>query len=340
MKHHDIRAGFRTLTMAALFAAVPALAGAQTTTWNIGWVNTGLSNYVDVIKSVPDRIAKATDGAVKIELFDTLVAGPEQPGAVRDGRLDGSFALNVWMSAEQPYLNVSLLPNLITSAQEFKDLLDPLLRDRFAVIWKEKYNSAALSYGVFESQVVISLKPVHKIEDFAGKRVRVSNTGQANLINSLGGAPTPIPFGEVVTALQRGVIDIVMTSVGPATGLGFDDVAKEMAVWNFTPVQPWTLIVNQQSWDALSPDLQQKVQAELRQIEDEDFARWQTFTDELFDRLTARGVNLYRVPAEEAAKAFTPEKTAPAFEQWHDLNAGAGTDGKALVEEIRAALGR
>ena len=79
-------------------ASLPVVA--QQITWTAGFVNAIGSSYVETIKTVPARIEAATKGRLKIELYDTLVAGPEQPAAVRDGRLDSSFAVSPWLSAE------------------------------------------------------------------------------------------------------------------------------------------------------------------------------------------------------------------------------------------------
>jgi len=321
--------------MAAGFAG---LAAAQEITWTIGHVNVPGTSYIEVIKTVPDRIATATDGRLKIELYDTLVPGPEQPAAVRDGRLDGSFAIGVWLSAEAPLLNVSLLPDLINSASDFQKILDPVLWPVFSERWAAQYNAKLLAVGVFEQQVIISKEPIHTAEDFSGKKVRVSNTAQASMMNALGAVPTAVPFGEIVPALQRGVVDVVMTSVGPANGMGFYTVVSNFAYWGITPVQPWSLIVNQESWAALPDDLKEIVAKEFRAIQDDEFAKWDAFNKSKVDELVSHGMTPFQAPPEEVAKVHAPGNIQQAYDDWYKLNEAAGTDGRAFVEQIRAAL--
>src|SRR5579872_756530 len=146
---------FRTFALGLLLAALAAVsASAQQTTWTVGYVNAVGSIYVDTLKTIPARIEAATKGRLKIELYDTLVAGPEQPAAVRDGRLDGSFAVTPWLSAEAPYMNFGHLPGLLTDVAVYHKMLDPLLREEMAKIWAVKYNAMQLATGVFEEQCV------------------------------------------------------------------------------------------------------------------------------------------------------------------------------------------
>ena len=253
------------------FVSLPATA--QQITWTAGFVNAIGSSYVETIKTVPARIDAATKGRLKLELYDTLVAGPEQPAAVRDGRLDSSFAVSPWLSAEAPYMNFGHLPGLLTDVGLYQKMLDPLLREETAKLWKSKYKAVQLMTGVFEEQCLVSRVPINSIADFSGKKVRVHNTEAAALMSKLGAAATPVPFGEIVPALQRGIVDIVMTSVGTANGFGFHTVAKHISLWKIGTVVPWSFVVNENAWAKLPDDLKPIVQAELRKIEDEHFAR-------------------------------------------------------------------
>ncbi|MGA3397863.1 MAG: TRAP transporter substrate-binding protein DctP [Acetobacteraceae bacterium] len=328
---------YRRLFLAALIAGCMSLpAMAQQITWTAGFVNAVGSSYVDTLKTVPDRILAATKGRLKIVLYDTLVAGPDQPAAVRDGQLDGSFAVTPWLSAEAPYMNFGSLPGLITDVGVYHKMLDPLLRGEMAGIWSAKYNAVQLMTGVFEEQCVISRVPIHTVEDFAGKKVRVHNTEAGELMKNLGAAPTPVPFGEIVPALQRGIVDIVMTSVGTANGFGFYTVAKHVSIWKIGTIVPWSFVVNKDAWAKLPDDLKPVVQAELRKIEDEHFAEHDAFNRRNLDTFVKNGMTVYDAPPDQLAKVFDKKNVDAVFDNWYKLNDRAGTDGRGLVEKIRA----
>ncbi len=313
---------------------------AAQTTWTVGWTNAVGSSYAETVKTVPARIEAATKGRLKIELYDTLVAGAEQPAAVRDGRLDGSFAVSPWLSAEAPLANFGALPGLLTDIVVYQKMLDPLLREEVAKVWSAKYNARQLATGVFEEQCVISKTPIHTVADFNGKKIRVHNTEAAALMNKIGAVPTPIPFGEITTALQRGIVDAVMTSVGTANGFGFPSVAKQLSIWKIGTVVTWSFVVNQSSWDKLPADLKPIVEAEFRRIETEHFARSAEFSKESIDRLVKAGMTLYVAPPEELAKLFSQANVTTVFDNWYALNEKAGTDGRALVKKINEMKAR
>jgi TRAP-type transport system periplasmic protein len=323
----------KSFLVCAAASLIAASASAQIK-WTIGWTNAVGSSYAETIKTVPARIDAATHGRLKIELYDTLVAGAEQPAAVRDGRLDGSFAVNPWLSAEAPLINFGALPGLLTDVDVYQKMLDPLLRAEVARVWSTKYGARQLATGVFEEQCVISKVPLHTVADFAGKKIRVHNTEAAALMSKIGAVPTPVPFGEITTSLQRGIVDAVMTSVGTANGFGFPSVAKQLSIWKIGTVVTWSFVVNEGVWAKLPADLKPIVEAEFRRIENDHFARHAAFSKDSIDRLVKSGMTLYVAPPAELAKMFAPENVNTVFDNWYSLNDKAGTDGRALVRKI------
>jgi TRAP-type C4-dicarboxylate transport system substrate-binding protein len=320
----------------ALLASTALPARAQSITWTAGYVNAIGSLYLETLKTVPARIEAATKGRLKIQLYDTLVAGPEQPAAVRDGRLDSSFAVNPWLSAEAPYINPGHLPGLLTEVPVYQKMLDPLLREETAKVWKARYNARQLVSGVFEEQCLVSRAPLHTVADFAGKKIRITNTSAAALMSKVGAAPTAVPFGEILPALQRGIVDIVMTSIGTANGVGFHTVVKNVAIWKIGTVELWSFVVNEDAWAKLPADLKPVVQAELRKIEDEHYARYAAFNRDTLDSLAKSGMTVYVAPQSERDKLFAKENVEAIYDAWYALNDKAGTDGRGLVKKIEA----
>lgn len=325
------------LGAAALLGAGMRPGSAQSATrLNVGFVAATGSSYVETLQPIPRRIAQATGNRLTFELYDTLVAGPEQPAAVRDGRLDGSFAVSPWLSAEAPYINFGHLPGLLTDVSQYHRMLDPLLREEMARVWRDRYRSVQLMTGVFEDQCVISRDPIHRVEDFRGKKVRVHNTEAAALMQRIGAAPTPVPFGEIVPALQRGIVDIVMTSVGTAGGFGFHNVAKYVSIWRIGTIVPWSLIVNANAWNRLPEDVRASAQAELRKAEDEHFANHAPFSQAAIARLAASGMEVWEAPPAELDRLFAPANVEPVYASWYERCQRTGYDGRALVQRIEA----
>ena len=170
------------------------------------------STYSRAVLQIPDRIDKATGGRAKITINNSLVKGTQLAPSVRDGRAQMSAVLHPYLSSGDPRMGLPHLPGLIESIEEYKFVWDAFYGKLLADIWLEKWNSVVLAEGAFCTQNLWSKTPIRTIEDFKGKKIRVNNTESAHLLNALGAKPTPIAWGEIPSALQRGLIDGIMSA--------------------------------------------------------------------------------------------------------------------------------
>lgn len=109
---------------------------------------------------------------------------------------------------------------------------------------------ALLSYGT--GVVGNRVKPIHRLEDFKGLKIRAAGTSEAVYFNAVGAVPTEMSAAEVYMALQRGTID--GASSGPerfykskwyevATYITQDYSLPDVSLW---------LAINSKFWDKLS----------------------------------------------------------------------------------------
>jgi len=327
------------LVLVAAMAASSA-AIAQEHVWKMGHIPATDSSYLKIVGSIPDRIAKATGGKVKVEPHPTLVKGPQQPAALRDGRLEMTMGVNPWLSGEAPILNIGHLPGLIKDENEYRKVMDAGLKEDFAKVWADKYNGVMLATGVWEDQVILSNKELRKADDFKGMKVRVHNTEAAQLMNALGAKPTPVVYEEMALSLQRGIVDVVMTSCGTSHGFGFYTVAKYIHVWKIGTAIGWSAVVNKDAWAKLSPDLQKAVAAEFKAIEDDHYKVHRKYSDDMIQKQVDKGMTLIRASDEEIAKVFSPQNVEVVYEAFYKLAAERGFDGKAVVEKARKIVGQ
>ena len=325
---------------AVLLAGLGAAPAAAETVWTLGYVPATGSSYLKTIEGMPERIAAATGGELKLELTSSLVKGSQQPAGLRDGRLDAIAGVNPWLSGEAPILNVGHLPGLIADAAEYRKVLNAGLGDDIAKVWLDKYNGVMLAHGVFERQVILSNKPILTAADFKGMKIRVHNTEAAQLIAKLGAKPTPVDFGEIAPALQRGVVDAVMTSTGTSFGFGFYSVADYIHYWGIGTGVGWSLVVNKDAWAKLDDALKPKVAAAFKAIEDEHYAEHEAYSDRMTQAQIDKGMTLIAVGADERAEAFSEENVKAVYEAWYKLAEDRGYDGRAVEAKARRLLGK
>ena len=142
-------------------------------------------------------------------------------------------------------------------------------------------------------------KPLRNLADLKGLRIRtMQHPGHQAMVKALGASPTPIPFGEVYTAMQTGVIDGFELPYQATLNMKLDEVIKYMIVDGHLFNQMF-LLVNDKWFNSLPADHQAAVlkAGEAAQAAARGVVRiWEGVGA---DELRSKGVELYFPTAEE-----------------------------------------
>jgi C4-dicarboxylate-binding protein DctP len=124
----------------------------------------------------------------------------------------------------------------------------------------EKVNLKPLSIAGPAFRVPMNnIRPINKLEDFKGLKIRTMEVPlHKDAYKALGTSPTPLPFGELYTALQTGVVD--GNENGPATleAMKFYEVQKYVT---YLPVlsNGGAFLMGLKSFNKLSPEHQKVI---------------------------------------------------------------------------------
>ena len=146
-----------------------------------------------------------------------------------------------------------------------------------------------------------------------------------NMVEALGGSPTPIPWGELYTALQQKMVDGAENNLPSFYTNRHFEVAKHFTLDEHSRV-PDILLISKPIWDGLTPQVQQWVQEAA--LESSRFQRtlWEEKTREALEAVQKEGVTIYR-PSKEP---FSQKVLA-----MH--NSFAGTSVGELLKRIKEA---
>jgi tripartite ATP-independent transporter DctP family solute receptor len=149
-------------------------------------------------------------------------------------------------------------------------------------------------------------KPILHPSDVNEMKLRVMPSKTAhNMITTLGGGPTPIPFGELYTALQQGMIDGAENNPPSFFSMRHYEVAKHYSLDEHTRV-PDVVLFSKPIWDGLSP----QVRAWIEQAAAESviFQRklWTQQTEEALEAVEQAGVTIYRPDKSPFVDAMAP----------------------------------
>lgn len=158
-----------------------------------------------------ESLAKATNGAVEVQIFPANQLGEEraQVEGVRMGTIDMmASGSQVWGNFA-PKTNLLSLPYIFTDYQQIRGLMFGPFGEEMDKHIEASTGARVLGwYPSFGHRNVSSRKEVKKIEDLKGMKIRVTSIPPyIKAMQLLGANPTPMAFGEVYTGLQTGVID-------------------------------------------------------------------------------------------------------------------------------------
>src|SRR5258705_2647159 len=224
--------------------------------WQSTWPSKDIFHEyaLDYAKKVNDM----TGGDLKIEV---LPAGAVVPAfqlldAVSKGTLDGGHGVLVYHYGKQTALALwgsgpayAMDANMLLAWHKYgggKELLNKL----YASI---RANVVSFPYGPMPTQPLGWFKkPMAKVDDFKGVKFRTVGIS-IDVFTGLGAAVNALPGGEIVSAMDRGLLDAA--EVNKATSdriLRFSDVSKVCMLQSYHQnAEQFEIMVNKGKYDAL-----------------------------------------------------------------------------------------
>lgn len=273
------------------------------------------------------RAAELSGGRLEIQVFPSGQLGSETETIeqLQRGALAMVKTSTSPMEGFNPVFGVYSLPYLFRDAAHYWKVLEGEIGEEMLLKGLEVgirglcyYDSGARSFYTID-------KPVLTPADLEGMKIRVMRSKTAmDMIETMGGSPTPIPFGELYTALQQGIVDGAENNAPSMWDTRHWEVAKHYSLDEHARI-PDVIIVSEKIWQTLSP----QEQAWLKQAADESvpYQRevWRAYVEECMENLRREGVTIY-----EPDKGPFEEAVAPM------LAAYAGTEIGELIERIQA----
>jgi C4-dicarboxylate-binding protein DctP len=121
----------------------------------------------------------------------------------------------------------------------------------------EPHGVKGLAYWDAGFRVITSNKPLHKLGDYKGMKIRVNSSKVIEAsMRSIGVLPQTMAFSEVYQGLQTGVVDGADTVMSNALTQKFYEVQKHITLLHHTH-QAYAVVVNKKFWEGLPPDIRE-----------------------------------------------------------------------------------
>ena len=155
------------------------------------------------------------------------------------------------------------LPYIFPSVDALRRVSDgPIGKKLFKQL--EPLGIIGLGYWDNGFSVITSNKPIHKLEDFKGLKMRIQSSKVLEATyRSLGALPQVLAFSEVYQALQTGVVDGGENTPSNIYTQKFHEVQKYLTVSDNTYIG-YALIVNKKFWEGLAPDIRTQLDSAVK----------------------------------------------------------------------------
>ncbi|MBN9448589.1 MAG: TRAP transporter substrate-binding protein, partial [Bosea sp.] len=256
----------KRIAAAALIAGGFVASAAQAQTLRFGHANTTSEIAGELFAEFADRVNKGTKGAVTVRVFPAEQLGKEIDlfKQVKEGALDISAPSMAAASALVPALEIPSAPFLWKDWTEAEaiirsDAFDPIFDEL-----RDKHNIVPVSriwYWGWRNMTTLD-RAVKKPEDVQGLKIRVPESPVwVEMIKAFGGAPTPVPFGEVYTALQQKTVDGQENPIPTIFSRKFYEVQGYVAMTKHM-LQNNMIVINKDSLAKLKPEHREVLFAE------------------------------------------------------------------------------
>ena len=240
------------------------------------------------------NVAERTNGRVNIEIrsFPELgLAGFDTPRLLTDGTLGMAEIYGGYISGDYPAFEIQSLWGLWPDDQtrfEAQVAMRPDLDRIVAEIGSQPLFRHWIADG---GQFIFSHAPMESPEDFSGLRTRSTSASLSDWITGMGGIPEFLAFAEVYTALERGTIDLGVTSSRAAYSQRWYEVSGNMngPLYDFDST---INVISRQFWDGIPSDLQQVLIEEGAKHELESLRLASVQGTTAMERLIGTGIQL------------------------------------------------
>ncbi|WP_174802462.1 C4-dicarboxylate TRAP transporter substrate-binding protein [Martelella limonii] len=264
-------------------------------------VNTALATTDPLYKGLEafrDNVAKASDGALEVRLFPNSQLGPDED-VLEQARAGAPVAVVVDGGRLAVFVNefgVLGAPYLASGYDGIRKVVTSEMFDE----WAEKLHDDAgldvLSFNWWQGERhLLTKQPINGPDDLSGVRMRTPGAPVwTGTIEAMGATPTPMPWGEVYSAISSNVIDGAEAQLPAVAGAKLDEVITNITLTGH--INLITGLITSAAWvDSLPEELQTVLHEEALKAGDIASHGTEDALESLAQQLTDNGVTITEI---------------------------------------------
>ena len=284
-----------------------------------------------------DYVENASNGAIAVEIYmgtQLCANGAECLQGVADGSIDIYMSTSGGAAGIFPYVQVLDLPYLMNSDRVAEAVLSGDFTAKLREMALADSDNAIRLMTIGNTggwrSFANTKRRVHTPDDLKGMKIRTVEAELPQvLVKALDASPTPIPWAELFTSLQTGVVEgskngitDIMSMKFPEAGLQYLTLDRHAYMGAF-----WWM--NEARFESLPEDLKLVVIDGFHELQQATFASPKRKSIAAYKAFVAGGGDLYVPTAEE--KAAFAQAAAPVYD-WFKANVTGGPEIFAALE--------
>ncbi|WP_298313982.1 TRAP transporter substrate-binding protein [uncultured Aquimarina sp.] len=241
-----------------------------------------------------EKLEKKSNGTLQVKLYPSGQLGAEREclELLQIGSLDITKVSSAVLENFITEYKVFSIPYLFRDRKHAFQVFDGSIGDDM-LTKGDKYRLRGLTfYDAGSRSFYTKEKPINTPGDLKGLKIRVQKSNMAvAMVNSLGGSPTPISWGELYTALQQGVVDGAENNLPSFYTSKHYEICKYFSLDQHTAV-PDVLLIGLDTWERLSKQEQAWLKEAAKESTIEQRRLWADSEKESLDAITASGVEI------------------------------------------------
>lgn len=288
-------------------------------------------HIAQLTESFAEDVEARTDGRVDVQIFGANQAfAPDQNHpAVARGQIEGALSVNFQWGNTIPELNVVTIPYFFTDLERIRKFPGS---EAAAIVEDKLLERGVRNVGWFfttrKSIFTSSNKPLVKLEDFEGVKIRGLNRLVDQALIAAGAAPAAMSGSEVYQALQTGVIDAGLTDVSAAYSRKYFEVQDYGTVAPFFTVY-FHLYVNPQWWNELPDDVREAIAQAAAKAEQDAIPLTEATAEEAIEKLRQEAMELH-IQTEQEAETFKQVMQQPVMDAFIE----SSPDAAKIIEAV------
>jgi len=320
-----------TATLAALLAGTVLAGAASACEVTLRSSDTHPDGYptVAAVQEMGRLIEERTGGRLCVEVFHSAQLGEEKDTIeqTRFGVIDLNRISMAPFNGLIPETAILSLPYLFRDVDHLHAVLDGPIGEQVLELFTAQDLIALAYYDPGARSFYNSSKPIKSIDDMKGLKFRVIQSDVfVDMVAALGANAVPMPYGEVYSAIETGVIDGAENNWPSYESSGHFEVAKHYTLDEHTMV-PEVLVMSKASFEKLTPEDQAIVRQAAKDSVPFNREKWAAREKESEAKVLAAGVQVVR----DIDKAPFVAAMGPVYEKY-----AATPEMKKLVEDIQA----